>query len=1056
MNNFGLKDPIIEKIQTIFSKFDEIESVILYGSRAMGNYKNGSDIDLTIKTKNNNETHFLFKIIHFIEEANLVYKFDISLFSQLQDKELIEHINDRGIEFFNAKKFNLNEGYKEEYQQQKNSYQSEQELENQLIDQLKVLKYEHIPIKDEKDLIHNLKKQIEIHNNISLTDREFEKVLNHLNKGNIFERAEILRDKLQLTKEDGSSIYICFINQMEWCKNTFQVTNQVTMQGEYKNRYDVTILINGLPLCHIELKRRGIELKEAFHQIQRYQKHSFHSSYGLFNYIQIFIISNGVNTKYYANNKKQSFKKTFFWSDQDNNKITQLGEFTKEFLDPCHISKMICRYIVLATVDKILMVLRSYQYYATEKLVERVENSNKNGYIWHTTGSGKTLTSFKASQILVGMPEVKKVVFVVDRKDLDYQTIKEFNSFSDGSVDGTDNTKKLVKKFQDKTQEGKLIVTTIQKLNNAIYKDKHLKKMEHFKDKRIVFIFDECHRSQFGKMRKRIQDHFNNCQLFGFTGTPIFEVNAINKKEENTTTESLFEECLHKYIIVDAIHNENVLRFSVDYISTFKKGSHIREDQVEGIDTKEVLESPERVRQIVKRIISTEHNKKTHNKEFNAIFCVSSIAMLIKYYKAFKGQDHDLKIGSIFSYQMNEEDKSANGIYEEDERGGIDIKHSRNHLEDIIADYNKEYKTNYSTEQKEFYNYYMDIAKRVRKKEMDILIVVNMFLTGFDAPRLNTLYVDKNLKYHTLVQAYSRTNRILNEKKSQGNIVCFRDLKEATDKAITLFSNENANGIVFVKPYEEYVELFNNRLKDLFRISPTVDSLNHHSITEKEELDFVKVFREVLRTFNVLKSFSNFVYDDVEIKEQDFEDYKSKYFDIYEKVKNNKQKEKISILDDIDFELELMRRDEITVTYILELLSKIKDLNKKDREKEIEDILKMVSNSQQLRSKKQLIEEFINHYILSLERFGNLEENYENFMLEAKGKALRKICEEEKLSYERMNKIIISYLYAGHPLEHYRSNIIDSLETTPKLLQRRVVASHIIHKLEEFIEIYES
>ena len=513
------------------------------------------------------------------------------------------------------------------------SLQSEAKLESELIKQLSSNGYDTVNIQNEDDLLSNLKAQLEAHNDLSLTDKEFSRVLNHLNKGNVFERAKILRDKMQLTKDDSTSVYLDFIDQNDWSRNSFQVTNQVTMEGSYTNRYDVTLLVNGLPLVQVELKRRGLEMKEAFNQTLRYIRHSYSAGHGLFQYIQLYVISNGVNTKYYANNRLNalSYKQTFFWSDETNQKIADLTQFADTFLDPSHLSKMLCNYIVLAETDKVLMVLRPYQYYATESIINQVHNSTENGYIWHTTGSGKTLTSFKTSQILIKSPQVHKVVFVVDRRDLDYQTTKEFNSFSDGSVDGTDNTKALVRQFDDDT---KLLVTTIQKLNNAISSPRYADVMAKLQDKRIVFIFDECHRSQFGETHKRIKQYFNNNQMFGFTGTPIFADNAVG----STTTKTLFGECLHKYVITDAIRDENVLKFAIEYVGkySYKDSSNNNVDiDVEAIDTKELLDSDERLEKITDYIIS-HHNSKTHNKAFTGMFCVSSVDTLTRYYDLFK------------------------------------------------------------------------------------------------------------------------------------------------------------------------------------------------------------------------------------------------------------------------------------------------------------------------------------------------------------------------------------------------------------------------------------
>ncbi len=541
--------------------------------------------------------------------------------------------------------------------------QPEYILEENLVNQLQQLGYEKVTIKDEQDLILNLKSQLEKHNKTFFSENEFVQILQQLSKGSIFERAKILRDKITFTKDNGTSGYVEFINQIHWCKNQYQVTHQISMEGLYKNRYDVTLLINGLPLVQIELKKRGLEMKEAFNQINRYERHSFNSGKGLFQFMQLFVISNGVNTKYFANNpvKMRNFKQTFFWAHEDNKIITQLSEFTNTFFEPCHLSKMITKYIVLNTSNT-LMVLRPYQYYATEAIVERVKKGNKFGYIWHTTGSGKTLTSFKTAQILTNLEGVYKVVFVVDRKDLDYQTIKEFNSFSEGSIDATNNTNALVKQLSNET---KLIVTTIQKLNTAILKTKHIAKMEVLQKEKIVFIFDECHRSQFGDTHNRIKSYFHNSQLFGFTGTPIFADNSVKNSLGKRTTKDLFEKCLHKYVITDAIRDKNVLKFSIEYLNTVKLKENVVDIKVEDINTAEVLEAPERLENNVTYIIEN-HTRKTHGKEFTAIFCVQNVKTLIKYYEIFQTKKleglHDLSIATIFSYRANQLDEDANGF----------------------------------------------------------------------------------------------------------------------------------------------------------------------------------------------------------------------------------------------------------------------------------------------------------------------------------------------------------------------------------------------------------
>lgn len=943
--------------------------------------------------------------------------------------------------------------------------QPEQLLENNLVAQLQLLGYTYVPISDEKELLGNLKTQLEKHNDIELSTKEFDRVLNILSKGSVFDKARTLREKQHIFRDNGDSLYFEFINQENWCQNLFQVTNQVTIEGKYKNRYDVTLLINGLPLIQVELKRRGIELKEAFNQINRYQRHSFGSSVGLFQYVQIFVISNGVNTKYYANNKCQSFKQTFYWSDKDNKIITQLDKFAFAFLDTCHVSKMICKYIVLSQANKILMVLRPYQYFAVEALIDRVQNSVKNGYIWHTTGSGKTLTSFKASQILMNMPQVKKVVFVVDRKDLDYQTTKEFNSFSKGSIDGTDNTNALVRQFADDT---KLIVTTIQKLNTAISKQYHQKKMELLKDERIVFIFDECHRSQFGDTHTRIKNYFNNTQLFGFTGTPIFAENAVKNELGKRTTKELFDDCLHKYVITDAIKDENVLKFSVEYVGRYKAkdGSNTNIDiEVEDIDTKELMESPKRLNMIADYILAN-HNRKTHSREFTALFCVNSVDTLIKYYDLFQKKkeagEHNLRIATIFSYAANEDDKDANGFFPEElsvveeprALYGLHV-HTREKLDEYIGHYNQLFATNFSTKDSEsFYKYYNDISKRVKERQIDILIVVNMFLTGFDSKTLNTLYVDKNLKYHGLIQAYSRTNRILNEQKSQGNIVVFRNLKQITDEAIALFSNKDAKDVILMQPYEDYVKKFSEAFIELLKVAPTVNSASELK-DENEELEFIKAFRELMRIKNVLTTFSDFCFDHLSMNEQLFEDYKSKYLDLYDKVKTDHQKEKVSILEDVDFELELIHRDEINVTYILKLLANLKDSTDADKEKRTKEIIDLIAGETHLRSKRELIEKFIKENLPEIEDADNIPDEFERYWNAEQQKAFSKLCAEENLSDEKTEKVISDYLFSQR--EPLRDDVLDLInDDKPTLLERKKISERILAKIKGFFETFVS
>lgn len=935
--------------------------------------------------------------------------------------------------------------------------QTEQQLENALIAQLETLGWTRVSIKDEADLVANLQRQLEIHNKITLSEAEFRQVLNKLARGNIFEKAKTLRGKVDFTRDDGTTKHIELINQAQWCKNQYQVTHQITMEGSYKNRYDVTLLVNGLPLVQIELKRRGLEMKEAFNQTNRYHRHSFSAGYGLFGFLQLFVISNGVNTKYYANNPvgRRDFKQTFFWADEENQKITQLSAFAEEFLEKCTLSKMITKYIVLHESDQLLMALRPYQFYAVERIVERVQNTAKNGYIWHTTGSGKTLTSFKAAQILTQSPHVHKVVFVVDRKDLDFQTIKEFNSFQDGSVDATTNTANLVKQFGDDTP---LIVTTLQKLNTAISNPRHLKVMEGLKDKRMVFIFDECHRSQFGETHKRITDFFGNVQMFGFTGTPIFAETAAKNALGKRTTKDLFGDCLHKYVITDAIRDENVLKFSVEYIRTFKGKDGVEDIEVEAIDTAEVMEAPARLEKIVDYIIAN-HDRKTHSREFTAIMAVSNVKTLTAYYELFKRKkeagEHDLKVATIFSYQANEEDADADGMGTGDDLPDDTRpvnQHSRDALESYIRDYNAMYGTNYSTkDSKLFYAYYQDIGKRVKAREVDILLVVNMFLTGFDSKALNTIYVDKNLKHHGLIQAYSRTNRTMGAKKSQGNVVAFRNLKPATDKAIELFANKDAQEDIILAPYEDYVRRFEEAAARLFALTPTVESVDA-LLTEEDEAAFVQAFRELIRVKNVLDCFTQFEFSSLPIDEQTFADYRSKYLDLYDKVRGEKAKEKVSILDDLDFEVELITRDKINVSYIIALLQNLKSKTPAEQQKAHKSIMDVLDTEAQLRSKRELIERFIAEHFANLPATADVGSEFESYWAEEKRRAIENLSAEEGIKQEGLEQVIGAYLFTEKtPM---RDDVISILEKRPALRERRNVADRVIEKIKSFVETF--
>ena len=881
--------------------------------------------------------------------------------------------------------------------------QSEAILESNLIKQLVSLGYESVKIHDGDAFVSNLKIQLEAFNKTRFTTKEFDAILNHLAKGNVFEKAKTLRDRFVLNKEDGTSFYVRFFDNEDWSKNKYQVTNQVQIQGSFLNRYDVTLLVNGLPLVQVELKRSGLEIKEAFNQINRYQRHSFWSNHGLFQYVQLFVISNGVNTKYLANNRLQSVKQTFYWADANNKNVTGLPEFAHAFLNVDHLGKMISHYVVLNETFKNMMILRPYQYFATEAIINQVKTGNENGYIWHTTGSGKTLTSFKASQIIMELPEVYKVVFVVDRKDLDYQTMQEFNSFKKGSVDVTDNTASLVEQLTDTT---KLVLTTIQKLNNAITKHHYENKLGHLKDKKIVFIFDECHRSQFGETHGRVTQYFQKAQLFGFTGTPIFAENASKNELGKRTTKDLFGNCLHKYVITDAIRDQNVLRFGIEYVGKYKQAG-----------------------------------------------------------------EHDLRIATIFTYGANEEDEDAQdylpGDDEEfsmaaDPQVAYQSSHTRDKLESYIADYNKMYGTSFSTtDSQAFENYFKDISKRLKEREketfndekdrLDILLVVSMFLTGFDAKKVNTLYVDKNLKHHGVIQSYSRTNRILGEQKSQGNILCFRNLKKATDEAITLFSNKDAIEDIILPPYEAIAKKFKEALKTLLTIVPTFQKVDDLE-SEEAELSFIQAFRALLRAKNVLESYTDFSWEDLGIDEQTFENYKSKYLDLYDKVKNREAKQKTSILEDIDFELELIHRDLINVAYIIKLLAKLKETKTTEAEQQKKAIMDLLGGDIALRSKRELIEKFIQENLPLIDNADNIQDEFENYWQEQKILALDKICKEEQLDKEQLKALIDAYIFSGQaPL---RDDVLKCLGDRPSILKAREIGDRIILKMKEYVQVF--
>ncbi|CEI72580.1 type I restriction endonuclease subunit R [Romboutsia hominis] len=907
------------------------------------------------------------------------------------------------------------------------AHQSEAELESNLIKQLVSQGFNQVKISDEEELINNFRKELYEHNKSKLndeqfTDKEFERILRHVEGKSVFQSAMILRDKFILEREDGSEVYIEFFDTQNWCKNRFQVTNQTTVVGKYTNRYDVTLLINGLPLVQIELKRRGLDLKEAFNQINRYKKHSYQ---GLYRYIQIFVVSNGVDTKYFANSDKEIlFSHTFFWSDANNKRISNLKEFTETFLDKCFVSKVIARYMITNETDKLLMVMRPYQIYAVEALVTRAFETNNNGFIWHTTGSGKTLTSFKASQILSKEPNIKKVFFLVDRKDLDSQTIAEFNKFEPDSVDTTDRTDTLVKQIKDINKP--LIVTTIQKMANAIKNDKYAKIMNQYREEKVVFIIDECHRSQFGDMHKAINKHFINAQYFGFTGTPRF---FENRSQEGRVTADLFEKCLHTYLIKDAISDGNVLGFSVEYIKTFDGGFDEEDDEkVKAIDKEEVFMCDERINLVANHILDI-HNAKTKNKQYTAIFTVQSIDMLVKYYDAFKAINHDLKIAGIFSFGANEESEGKD-------------EHSRDSLERMITDYNKMFDCNYSTDT--FQSYFSDVSKKVKNAKIDILIVVNMFLTGFDSKTLNTLYVDKNLKYHDLVQAYSRTNRVEKSTKPYGNIVCYRKLKKRTDEALCLFSQTDNTDVVLMESYEHYLDLWHAEFKKLKDLTPEpgdVDSLQ----SEENKKKFILAFRDLTKVLTKLNTFTEFEFEEEKLgmDEQSYQDYKSKYFTIYESVKRQED-EKTSILADIDFGIELMHSDKINVSYIMNL---IREIDLSDQEKKARDIKNVITeldraDNEELRLKVDLLKEFLNKVVPELGTDADIDTAYEEFEEVKREEEVDSFANEIGLDRYKIKDYISEYEYSGIINRQEISEEIKT-ELKPKFTLRRKMVNQV-------------
>ena len=977
------------------------------------------------------------------------------------------------------------------------SYQSEQALENEFIRMLTEQGYDYLEIHDSESLIKNLRTQLEIVNDYKFTDSEWDRFFNdsiaNNNDGIVEKTRKIQEDNIQVLKrDDGTSKNITLIDKKCIHNNRLQVINQyVENSGNYDNRYDVTILVNGLPLVHVELKRRGVALKEAFNQINRYQRDSFWAGSGLYEYIQIFVISNGTSTKYYSNTTREShikeqtstrnkskktsnsFEFTSYWADSNNKVISDLVDFTRTFFAKHTILNILTKYCVF-TSEELLLVMRPYQIVATERILNRIQvatNYKKmgtieaGGYIWHTTGSGKTLTSFKTAQLASKLEYIDKVLFVVDRKDLDYQTMKEYDRFQKGAANGNRSTKVLQKQLEDTTS--KIIVTTIQKLSEFVKRNKN----HPVYQKHLVLIFDECHRSQFGDMHKMIVQNFKNYHLFGFTGTPIFAKNAGRTTNPNfCTTEQAFGEKLHTYTIVDAINDGNVLPFRIDYINTIKAKEGMTDKEVEAINTEEALSSPERVSNVVSYIIEHFDQKTKRNSfydlkgqrvnGFNSMFAVASIPMAKKYYLEFKKQleekQKDLTIATIYSYAQNEEDTSDGILDDEGFETNLLDKSSREFLDFAIDEYNKKFKTNFSSEGNGFQDYYKDLSDKVKHREIDLLIVVNMFLTGFDATTLNTLWVDKNLKQHGLIQAYSRTNRILNSVKTYGNIVCFRNLQDATNDAIALFGDKNATGIVLLKSYEDYYYGYedDNGKKQIGyeeRIAMLLQKypLGVQIVGEKAEKDFIVSIGNILRLRNILSSFDKFAGNEI-LSERDFQDYTGMYVDLYQKYKQKDDGEKESIKDDIVFEMELVKQVEVNIDYILMLVAKYHQSNCEDKEI-LGAIDKAIKSSLALRSKKELIDGFIS----KINADTNVMDDWGKFVKEQKEIDLKKIINDENLNEEETRKFLDNAFRDGQ----VKTNGTDIEKILPPMRRfgggnRAEKKENIIVKVKKFFEKY--
>ncbi len=965
------------------------------------------------------------------------------------------------------------------------AYQSEAQLEKQFIRQLESQAYAYLPVTTEEELIVNLRRQLEKLNRFEFSDAEWERFFTTCiagtNDGIKEKTARIQEDPIQLLERDnGETKNITLIDKKNIHNNTLQVINQYEAKGKRANRYDVTILVNGLPLVHVELKRRGVDLREAFNQINRYGRDSFWAGSGLFEYIQLFVISNGTLTKYYSNTVRQghldelhkrsrnktsnSFSFTTWWASAMNQRIDDLTDFTATFFAKHTMLNILTRYCVF-DVDQKLLVMRPYQIVATEQILQRIKTAANHktlgrkaagGYIWHTTGSGKTLTSFKVAQLAKGLPGINKVLFVVDRKDLDYQTMQEYDRFEKGAANSNTSTKVLKRQLED--PNARIIITTIQKLSRFVAQNRsHPVYQMH-----TVIIFDECHRSQFGDMHKDITRTFRNYHLFGFTGTPIFSENAANHKQPgNRTTEQVFGDRLHTYTVVDAIHDKNVLPFRIDYINTIKTASDIKDKQISAIAKEPALLDPERIKQVVTYI--REHfEQKTKNKRayrdpgkqgagFNSLFATASIEAAKRYYAEFVRQQkgvppaEKLKVGLIYSFAANEEE--SDGLLSEEgfDAGKLD-QSSRDFLEQAIGDYNALFQTNFDTSSRKFQNYYRDVSLRLKERELDIVIVVNMFLTGFDATTLNTLWVDKNLRAHGLIQAYSRTNRILNSVKTYGNIVSFRNLEQATNDALALFGNKDAKSIVLLKPYKDYYEEYEQKIESLQRDFP----IDHDLVGETAEKEFIQLFGNILKLKNILTAFDDFEGAEI-LDDRTFQDYQSRYLNLYNHYRTVSKAEKENINDDLVFEIELIKSVEINVDYILRLVEKYLDEKGRDKISEIYvSITSAVNASPTLRSKKDLIEQFV-HSITAKSEIGK---KWENFIREQQRVELNQIIKNENLAVEE-TRIFMEEAFRNGEIPLTGTAITQILPPTPKFSPKNEYALKkqvVLEKLDRFFE----